>query len=79
MTPCGCGSELAVAEQREQAVALVAGRLRPHFRRAEAAGHATDYLRGPLADVERKNGWQLAERTGYAHPRGIQQVLDRYA
>ncbi len=77
MTTCGCGSEVAVAEQGEQAVALVAGRLRPHFRRAEAAGHAADYLRGRLADVERKNGWQLAERAGYEHPRGIQRVLDR--
>ena len=79
MTTCGCGSEVAVAEQGEQAVALVEGRLRPHFRRAKAAGHAADYLRGLLADVERKNGWQLAERAGYEHPRGIQRVLDRYA
>jgi SRSO17 transposase len=38
-----------------------------------------DYLRGLLAEVERKNGWQLAEQAGYAHPRGIQCVLDRYA
>jgi SRSO17 transposase len=53
--------------------------LRPHFRRSEAARHALDYLRGLLADVERKNGWQLAEHAGYAHPRGIQRVLARYA
>ena len=79
MTTCGCGSELAVAEQGEQAVALVEGRLRPHFRRAKAAAHTTDYLCGLLAEVERKNGWQLAEQAGYAHPRGIQRVLARYA
>jgi SRSO17 transposase len=79
MGSCDCVAEREVAEQGEQAVALVAGRLRSHFRRAEAAGHATDYLRGLLADVERKNGWQLAERAGYEHPRGIQRVLDRYA
>jgi SRSO17 transposase len=30
-----------------------------------------------LSDVERKNGWQLAEQGGYAHPRTIQRVLDR--
>ena len=45
----------------------------------EAAARAADYLRGLVADVERKNGWQLAERAGYDHPRGIQRVLDRSA
>jgi SRSO17 transposase len=79
MGPCDCVAESEVAEQGEQAVVRVAGRLRSHFRRAEAAGHATDYLRGLLADVERKNGWQLAEQAGYEHPRAIQRVLDRYA
>jgi SRSO17 transposase len=54
-------------------------RLRRHFHRPEAAAHAADYLRGLIAEVERKNGWQLAEAAGYAHPRGIQRVLDRYA
>src|SRR5262249_12838964 len=54
-------------------------RLRPHFERDAAARHAADYLRGLVADVERKNGWQLAEQAGYRHPRGIQRVLDRYA
>ena len=36
-------------------------------------------VRGLIADVERKNGWQLAEHAGYAHPRGMQRVLARYA
>jgi SRSO17 transposase len=57
----------------------LAARLRRHVHRPEAAAHAADYLRGLVADVERKNGWQLAERAGYTHPRGIQRVLDRYA
>jgi SRSO17 transposase len=56
-----------------------AARLRRRFRRTQAAEHAVDYLRGLVAEVERKNGWQLAEEAGYAHPRGIQRVLDRYA
>ena len=60
-------------------VESLAARLRRHLRRPEAAAHAADYLRGLLAAVERKNGWQLAEAAGYAHPRGIQRVLDRYA
>jgi SRSO17 transposase len=53
-------------------------RLRPHFRRREAHQHAADYLRGLIADLERKNGWQLAEQAGYRHPWGMQRVLDRY-
>jgi SRSO17 transposase len=63
------------ADRVEAAVAW----LRPHFRRPEPHAHAADYLRGLIADVERKNGWQLAEQAGYAHPRGIQRVLARYA
>ena len=59
-------------------VEALAARLRRHVRRPEAAAHAADYLRGLLAEVERKNGWQVAEAAGYAHPRGIQRVLDRY-
>ena len=59
-------------------VETLAARLRRRFHRPEAATHAADYLRGLLAEVERKNGWQLAEAAGYGHPRGIQRVLDRY-
>jgi SRSO17 transposase len=58
----------------EQAEAL----LRSRFSRPEAYQHAADYLRGLLAEVERKNGWQLAEQAGYVHPRGMQRVLARY-
>jgi SRSO17 transposase len=76
---CRCASEFQVAGGAVQSIDAVVGMLRPHFRRPEAHTHAADYLRGLLADVERKNGWQLAERAGYSHPRGIQRVLDRYA
>ena len=55
----------------------VATRLRPHFRRGAAHGHACAYLRGLLGTAERKNGWQLAEEGGYRQPRSIQRVLDR--
>jgi SRSO17 transposase len=51
--------------------------LRPRFRRGAAHRHAVAYVRGLLSEVERKNGWQLAEQGGYAHPRTIQRVLDR--
>jgi SRSO17 transposase len=76
---CSCVDEATVAADCAHEVEGMAVRLRRHFRRSEAAAHAADYLRGLLADVERKNGWQLAEQAGYAHPRGIQRVLDRFA
>ena len=37
-----------------------------------------DYLRGLLSPVERKNGWQLAERAGDATPDGVQRLLSTY-
>jgi SRSO17 transposase len=76
---CSCGSETRMAAQCEHMVETAEGLLRPRFRRPEAYRHAVEYLRGLIADIERKNGWQLAEYAGYAHPRGIQRVLDRYA
>src|SRR3954468_4872356 len=51
--------------------------LREHFRRAAAHRHAVAYVEGLLGNVERKNGWQVAEYGGYEHPRTIQRVLDR--
>jgi SRSO17 transposase len=76
---CTCVDEEIVAGACAAEVEAMVVRLRRHFHRPEAAAHAADYLRGLVAEVERKNGWQLAERAGYAHPRGIQRVLDRYA
>jgi SRSO17 transposase len=71
-------------EQAAQAVAAVeaavtaAGeRWRSHFRRSNAYRHACAYVCGLLSSAERKNGWQLAEETGYSQPRSIQRVLDR--
>ena len=76
---CGCVREVTMAVATAQAVAGVLDLLRRHIRRPEAARHAGDDLRGLLADVDRKNGWQLAEHAGYADPRGMQRVLARYA
>src|SRR5581483_3116314 len=76
---CTCVAEETVAGAGAAEVEAVAARLRRRFHRPEAAAHAADYLRGLVGAVERKNGWQLAEAAGYAHPRGIQRVLDRYA
>lgn len=76
---CTCAAEEAVAGACAAEVEALAVRLGQHFRRPEASAHAADYRRGLVVDVERKNGWQLAERVGYAHPRGMQRVLDRDA
>src|SRR5215207_9575205 len=75
---CSCAGEAEAAGGAARAVAEAVALLRRHFRRAAAHAHAADYLRGLIVEVERKNGWQLAEQAGYGHPRGIQRVLDRY-
>lgn len=76
---CSCHGEERVAEEAAHVVDGAVGLLRRHLRRPEAHRHAADELRGLIADVARKNGWQLAEHAGYAHPRGMQRVLARYA
>ena len=55
----------------------LAGRLAPRFRRVEARRRALAYLRGLLAPVGRKNGWQLAEAAGDRTPDGMQDFLSR--
>src|SRR3982750_369049 len=42
----------------------VVDRIAPRFGRVEPRRRARAYLRGLLAPVERKNGWQLAEAGG---------------
>jgi SRSO17 transposase len=55
----------------------VVGRIAPRFGRAEPRRRAAAYLRGLLAVVERKNGWQLAEAVGDRTPDGVQDFLSR--
>jgi len=45
-------------------------RLAPRFGRVEPRRRAAAYLKGLLAPVERKNGWQLAEAPGTRHRTG---------
>jgi SRSO17 transposase len=52
-------------------------RLAPRFGRVEPRRRALAYLRGLLAPVERKNGWQLAEAAGDPTPDGMQDFLGR--
>src|ERR687884_1784014 len=55
----------------------VMARLAPRFGRVESRRRALAYLRGLLAPVERKNGWQLAEAAGDRSPDGVQEFLSR--
>src|SRR5579859_6469362 len=50
-------------------------RIGPRFVRAEQRQRVHAYLEGLLSPVERKNGWQLAERAGEATPYGMQRLL----
>ena len=52
-------------------------RLRARFGRKDLAARAEAYLRGLLAQVDRKNSWQLAEAAGAATPHGFQRLLGR--
>ncbi len=55
----------------------LADRLARRFGRIEPRQRALSYLRGLLAPVERKNGWQLAEAAGDRTPDGMQDFLSR--
>jgi SRSO17 transposase len=55
----------------------LAQRIAPRFRRVEPRRRAVAYLKGLLAPVERKNGWQLAEAAGDSAPDGMQDFLAR--
>jgi len=45
------------------------------FKRSETRARVGEYIRGLLAEVGRKNGWQLAEKMGAADPLGFQRLL----
>ena len=57
----------------------VRARLGPRFARSEARARVGTYLRGLLAGVERKNGWQLAELAGDLSPANVQHFIGRAA
>ena len=46
------------------------------FLRRESRTKMQLYVRGLLADVERKNGWQLAEAVGLSDPHPLQRLLN---
>ena len=59
----------------QDGLAAVHARIAPRFKRPEARARAGRYLAGLLAPVERRNGWQLAERLGERTRDGVQRLL----
>lgn len=70
---------LTAATLRDWATELeaVGVRIASQFSRVEPRQRAMGYLRLLLSDVERKNGWQMAERLGDANPFAVQHLLGR--
>ena len=64
-----------IGSWKEQLEALQA-RIAPRFARPEVRARAGRYLWGLLEPVERRNGWQLAERIGEERPDGVQRLLN---
>nr|WP_244421948.1 IS701 family transposase [Ktedonobacter racemifer] len=58
-----------------QVLEELTARLGKHVRRAEVRSRLERYLRGLLAPVGRKNGWQMAEALGEANAHGVQRLL----
>lgn len=52
-------------------------RFAKHFPRIEVKRRAAAFVRTLLSDVERKNGWQTAERLGEDGPSAVQHLLGR--
>src|ERR687897_1539062 len=68
---------IGTAEGWARDLDALAARIAPRFVRAEPRRRALAYLRGLLAPLGRKNGWQLAEAAGDAAPDGVQDFLSR--
>lgn len=52
-------------------------RIRGVFTGKEVFGRAKSYVKGLLCQVNRKNGWQIAEASGDRNPDGVQYLLAR--
>jgi SRSO17 transposase len=52
-------------------------RIGRHTRRVTTRDRAFEYLENLLADVNRRNSWQLAEAAGELHPYAFQHLLSR--
>lgn len=68
---------LGVAAASRDEFERVCDRIAAHFSRVEAKENVRAYLAGLLANIQRRNGWQLAKVVGAANPYAIQHILGR--
>jgi hypothetical protein len=66
---------LAEVEARAAGFERLCKRISPRFARPEVRRRVAGFLCGLLGDIERKNGWQLAEHAGEITPDGMQRLL----
>src|SRR5512139_1265776 len=64
-----------VVQEWEAGLHALHGWIGRRFKRAEPRERMYRYLRGVMSDVERKNGWQVAEQVGEERPYGMQRLL----
>lgn len=68
-------SEIETVEGWAGELKVLGSRIGQRFERSEPRERAVAYLKGLMSDVQRKNGWQLAEQAGEATPDGMQRLL----
>lgn len=68
-------TQLRQIAQWPEELGAVQTRIGPRFRRPEVRTRVGLYLTALLGPVERRNGWQLAERMGEPTPDGVQRLL----
>src|SRR3954464_11147488 len=71
----GCDGLVAEVQNWAAGLEEVHARIAGVFARAEPRARVLDYLRGLLGQLERKNGWTLAEAAGEVSPDGMQRLL----
>ena len=74
-TPAQASPTIQDVVQWAHALTRLHRRIAPSFARKEPRRRALAFLRGILSQVERKNGWQLAEQAREATPYGMQRLL----
>src|SRR3954464_8095008 len=71
----GCDGLVAEVQNWAAGLEEVHARIAGVFARAEPRARVLAYLRGLLGQLERKNGWTLAEAAGEVSPDGMQRLL----
>lgn len=75
------GLDMLAEGARDWSAGLAAfvGRFAGLFPRVESRRQMRSYVRGLLSEVERRNGWTLAEAAGDVGPERMQRLLNFYA